>query len=69
MSVQWIFRHYWTGFAKNGDPNAAGLVNWPAYTTATDQHIVLRDPVIAANGLAAADCDFWDGLPAATTIP
>jgi para-nitrobenzyl esterase len=27
---------YWTNFAKTGDPNGAGLPNWPAYTSAAN---------------------------------
>ena len=28
---------YWLNFAKTGNPNGAGLPNWPAYNAATDQ--------------------------------
>jgi para-nitrobenzyl esterase len=30
-------RIYWTQFAKTGDPNAAGIVEWPAYDAHADQ--------------------------------
>jgi para-nitrobenzyl esterase len=32
-----IMRIYWTQFAKTGDPNAAGIVEWPAYDAHPDQ--------------------------------
>jgi para-nitrobenzyl esterase len=35
---------YWTNFAKTGDPNGAGLPNWPAFTNANQQVMNLNDP-------------------------
>jgi para-nitrobenzyl esterase len=32
-----IMRAYWTQFAKSGDPNAAGVPEWPAYDARADQ--------------------------------
>ncbi len=33
---------YWTNFAKTGNPNGAGLPEWPAFTTAAPQRMVFR---------------------------
>lgn len=33
---------YWTQFAKTGDPNAKGLLSWPAYDVAEDQWMELN---------------------------
>ena len=35
---------YWVNFAKRGDPNSAGLPNWPAFTDANQQVMELDDP-------------------------
>jgi len=34
---------YWVNFAKNGDPNANGLPNWPAFKSARDAPMVIGD--------------------------
>ncbi len=52
---------YWVNFARNGDPNGEGLVAWPEYDPAGDQHLILADPVSAGSGLQQGACDFWDG--------
>jgi len=36
---------YWVQFAKTGDPNAEGLVEWPAYDPESDQHLELGDEI------------------------
>ncbi len=35
---------YWVNFAKTGNPNASGLPDWPAYSTATDILMDFRAP-------------------------
>jgi para-nitrobenzyl esterase len=59
-----IITTYWTNFAKNGDPNGAGLPNWPAYSNAKPQAMhFLADsaqagPVVNEEGLKALDVYF-----------
>jgi para-nitrobenzyl esterase len=53
---------YWTRFARTGDPNGDGAVGWPRYDAATDEHLVLDQPIAAGSGHKAARCDFWDAL-------
>ena len=46
---------YWTNFAKTGNPNSAGLPNWPEYTGARGQVMGL-----SAAGAAAEPEPFAD---------
>jgi para-nitrobenzyl esterase len=39
---------YYTNFAKTGDPNGAGLPDWPAYTTEKRDRIYFDNPITAA---------------------
>jgi para-nitrobenzyl esterase len=36
---------YWVQFAKTGNPNRAGLPEWPAYTASTDRLLELGAPI------------------------
>lgn len=41
---------YWTNFARTGDPNSAGLPNWPQYTPQTRYEVMhLKAPMPQAN--------------------
>ena len=33
---------YWSNFVKTGDPNGAGLPNWPRYDVKTDLVMIFR---------------------------
>ena len=62
---------YWVNFAKTGDPNAAGLPVWPAYTTALrDRVLVVGDGVVVgASPLDARKLAFWERAHAAAMQP
>ena len=38
-----LISSYWVNFTKTGDPNAAGLPEWPAYSDASPQGMIFRD--------------------------
>jgi len=41
----------WVQFARTGDPNVEGLIEWPTYEEATDQYLKIGDPVEVKTGL------------------
>jgi para-nitrobenzyl esterase len=49
---------YWVNFAKNGNPNADGLPQWPQFNEQTNQVIVLGDTVTAQTILNKQRLDF-----------
>lgn len=49
-----IMSSYWVNFAKSGNPNGAGLPEWPAYSDDNPRVIELGDKV-QANGLPYSD--------------
>jgi len=66
-SVQKAMLAYWTNFAKTGNPNASGLVNWPQYQSAPDCYLEIKaTPDGSACGLRTAKSDFWDAVSSFT---
>ncbi|NWF56202.1 MAG: carboxylesterase family protein [Syntrophaceae bacterium] len=55
---------YWVQFAKTGNPNKEGLIEWPAYDSAKDQHIELGELIKVGQGLRKDKLDFWDKFDA-----
>jgi para-nitrobenzyl esterase len=56
-----LMRTYWTNFAKSGNPNSAGLPQWPAFNNANPRTLYIASgntkavPIVDENGLKALD--------------
>ena len=54
---------YWAQFARTGDPNAAGLPNWPRFTLAQQAHVQFDDRGVTPLGpLRPEVCSLLDAL-------
>jgi para-nitrobenzyl esterase len=51
---------YWTNFARSGNPNGAGLPEWPFYDSSKDNVIDLDDPVSVRFKINSEGLDFFD---------
>ncbi|MCS6979350.1 MAG: carboxylesterase family protein [Flavobacteriales bacterium] len=62
-SVQQVMLQYWTHFARTGNPNKPGLVDWPVYQSPQDCYLEIKAlPNGLQCGLRTAECDFWDAV-------
>jgi len=52
---------YWTSFAKTGNPNGSGQVEWPSYGN-SDQNLALGDQVTTNSGLYKAQIDLAEKI-------
>ena len=50
---------YWTRFARSGDPNGDGAVQWPLYADATDQRLDLDAEISVTAAFRRPECEFW----------
>jgi carboxylesterase 2 len=51
---------YWTNFARSGDPNSAGLPEWPLYNTDTKEHLTFDTlNICQSSKLRAERMHFW----------
>src|ERR1035438_8599876 len=51
---------YWTNFAKNGDPNGAGLPAWPIYSEASGQVMNFGESVQPIPLPRKIEVEFWN---------
>ena len=42
----------WTAFARTGNPNVSGLIDWPAYDETTDKYLYIVDPLQVKTGFS-----------------
>jgi para-nitrobenzyl esterase len=50
---------YWTRFARSGDPNGNGALDWPRYDDATDQRININVTPSVVSGFRREQCELW----------
>jgi para-nitrobenzyl esterase len=62
LNVQKGMIGYWTHMAKKGNPNGAGLPQWPAYTPQNDAYLSIGEKMTAQAGPPHARCEFWDNI-------
>jgi para-nitrobenzyl esterase len=54
--------HYWTNFARSGDPNGPGLPAWPPYQGETDLSLELSEDIAVRSGLLREACDLAERI-------
>jgi para-nitrobenzyl esterase len=54
-----MMQHYWTNFAKTGDPNGAGLPTWPRFHAPSAQTLVIDDDTHAVSAFEKARLSIW----------
>ena len=59
---------YWVNFATTGDPNGAGLPEWPAYNVEEEPFMEFGDAIRAGNHLFEKQCDFFERYNAARRL-
>jgi para-nitrobenzyl esterase len=42
----------WAQFARTGNPSVEGLIEWPAWGSATDQYLYITDPLEVKSGFS-----------------
>ena len=53
---------YWTNFARNGDPNGAGLPAWPQFTASAPRVLYLDEPIHAGPVADLASLGVFDAV-------
>ena len=51
---------YWVNFARSGNPNGAGLPEWPEYDVDSEGYIELDDSIEAKQNLLKERLDFLE---------
>lgn len=64
LQLSSIMQHYWTNFAKSGNPNGSGIPFWQRFSAADGNFQSLIPPSLMeeTNFAAAHNCAFWAAL-------
>jgi para-nitrobenzyl esterase len=59
-----VIRTYWTNFAKSGNPNGAGVPEWPRFVASSRRYIEFTTDAktVTAANQRAAYCDLFRPL-------
>jgi len=57
VAASTMMQSYWTNFAKTGDPNGAGLPNWPKFEGKSPSTLVIDDKTAAVADFRKAETD------------
>ena len=52
-------RNYWTRFARKGNPNGKGTVNWPRFKDNSDKRLDLNTESTVLTAFRRPECEFW----------
>jgi carboxylesterase type B len=61
--TQEMMQHYWANFARNGQPNAQGLLEWLPYTPNEKPFLEFRDGAQQGSDLRKVWCEYWQQNP------
>ena len=56
-----LMQTYWTNFAKQGDPNGTGLLEWPLFSEAQQSRVNFSTAPSVVSDFRAKECAFWRG--------
>jgi para-nitrobenzyl esterase len=62
MALSKTMMAYWLNFAKTGNPNGPGLIEWPAYERCSDINMEFSDTVHTNVNLYKKECDFIERM-------
>lgn len=54
---------YLGNFARTGNPNGAGLIDWPSYDASTRNVLHLSYPIATYDAFTGHQCAFWYDAP------
>ncbi len=69
LSLGIAMQDAWLAFARSGNPNHPGMVEWPAYDTNRRATMILDDVIRVEEDPYGDERATWDGLPFNSVVP